>query len=78
MTALHITPTEASRDQGRHFDMARAPDKIRVGLIRCDLHGVYYAALMEEHDPLKLRSPRPPDYKGGVRQIRRIWILKSG
>ena len=33
-------------------------DKIRVGLIRCDLHGVYYAALMADHDPLKLRCKR--------------------
>jgi len=33
-------------------------DKIRVGLIRCDLHGVYYAALMADHDPLKLHSMR--------------------
>jgi predicted dehydrogenase len=27
-------------------------DKVRVGLINCDLHGLYYGALMEEHDPL--------------------------
>jgi predicted dehydrogenase len=33
------------------------PEKIRVGLIRCDTHGAYYAALMDEHDPLKLRNP---------------------
>ena len=38
-------------------------DTIRVGLIRCDLHGVYYGSLIAEHDPLKLRSPRPPEYK---------------
>ena len=24
---------------------------IRVGLVRCDLHGLYYGALMEKHDP---------------------------
>ena len=38
-------------------------ETIRVGLIRCDLHAVYYSSLIAEHDPLKLRSPRPPDYK---------------
>jgi len=30
--------------------------KIRVGMIGCDLHGLYYGALMEEHDPLVMRS----------------------
>lgn len=29
---------------------------IRVGIIRCDLHGFYYAVLMDEHDPLLLRE----------------------
>ena len=29
---------------------------IRVGLIRCDLHGIYYGALMADHDPLILRE----------------------
>jgi len=28
---------------------------IRVGIIRCDLHAAYYAALFARHDPLKLR-----------------------
>ena len=37
--------------------------KIRVGIIRCDLHGVYYGTLMDKHDPLKFRSPRPPGYE---------------
>jgi predicted dehydrogenase len=32
---------------------------IRVGLIRCDTHGAYYAALMDRHDPLRLRNPAP-------------------
>lgn len=32
---------------------------IRVGLIRCDLHAIYYGALMAKHDPLVLRSPPP-------------------
>ncbi|MDP6506328.1 MAG: Gfo/Idh/MocA family oxidoreductase [Planctomycetota bacterium] len=35
------------------------PEKIRVGLIRCDTHGAYYAPLMDEHDPLKLQMPVP-------------------
>jgi predicted dehydrogenase len=30
---------------------------VRVGIIRCDLHAIYYAALMEKHDPLMLRRP---------------------
>ncbi|MBM4079811.1 MAG: hypothetical protein FJ278_08940, partial [Planctomycetes bacterium] len=35
------------------------PENIRVGLIRCDTHGAYYAALMDKHDPLRLRFPVP-------------------
>jgi len=35
------------------------PKKIRVGLIRCDMHGAYFASLMAEHDPLLLRNPMP-------------------
>ena len=31
--------------------------KSRVGLIRCDMHGMYYGALMAEHDPLRLQRP---------------------
>ena len=31
---------------------------IRVGLIRCDLHGMYYAALMAKHDPIALRDDK--------------------
>jgi len=30
---------------------------IRVGIIRCDTHGMYYGALMGKHDPLVLRGP---------------------
>ena len=33
------------------------PETIRVGLIRCDMHGVYFASLMAPHDPLLLRDP---------------------
>jgi predicted dehydrogenase len=32
--------------------------KIRVGLINCDLHGMYYAALMSKHDPIALRDDK--------------------
>lgn len=35
--------------------------EIRVGLIRCDTHGAYFAALMDRHDPMLLRSPQPPN-----------------
>jgi len=31
-------------------------DTIRVGMIGCDLHALYYGALMAEHDPLVLRD----------------------
>ena len=34
--------------------MAKA---IRVGLIRCDTHAAYYAALIDNHDPLMFRGP---------------------
>lgn len=34
--------------------MANKP--IRVGMIHCDLHALYYGALMFKHDPLKLRE----------------------
>ena len=34
-------------------------EKIRVGLIRCDTHGMYYGPLFEKHDPLRLRAPSP-------------------
>lgn len=32
---------------------------IKVGIIRCDTHGAYFAPLMAAHDPLKLREPVP-------------------
>lgn len=31
--------------------------KIRVGIIRCNTHGMYYGALIDRHDPLVLRGP---------------------
>jgi predicted dehydrogenase len=31
--------------------------KIRTGVIRCDLHAIYYANLIQEHDPHLLRQP---------------------
>ncbi len=34
-------------------------DKIRVGLIRCDVHGWWYSALFAEHDPLLYRKYDP-------------------
>ena len=33
---------------------------IRVGLIRCDTHGAYYAGLFAPHDPLRLQHPLKP------------------
>jgi len=35
------------------------PSNIRVGLIRCDTHGAYYAPLMADHDPVLLDQPVP-------------------
>ncbi len=34
-----------------------AREKIRTGVIRCDLHAIYYANLIQEHDPYILREP---------------------
>ncbi len=39
---------------------------IRVGMIRCDLHAVYYATLMDKHDPVMLA--RPPETSSGIRK----------
>ena len=35
-------------------------EPIRVGLIRCDTHGAYYAGLFAPHDPLRLQRPLDP------------------
>lgn len=32
-------------------------DRIRTGIIRCDLHAIYYANLIQKHDPYLLREP---------------------
>jgi predicted dehydrogenase len=32
-------------------------DKIRTGIIRCDLHAIYYANPIQKHDPYLLREP---------------------
>jgi predicted dehydrogenase len=32
---------------------------IRVGMLRCDCHALYYACIMAEHDPYVLRAPVP-------------------
>ncbi len=34
-------------------------DPIKVGIIRCDTHGAYFAPLMAPHDPLQLQRPVP-------------------
>ena len=31
--------------------------KIKLGIIRCDMHGMYYGALMADHDPYRLQKP---------------------
>jgi predicted dehydrogenase len=30
---------------------------IKLGIIRCDMHGMYYGALMAKHDPYQLQKP---------------------
>jgi predicted dehydrogenase len=37
--------------------MAKQGDKIRIGIIRLDTHGMYYGPLLDKHDPLVLRGP---------------------
>ncbi|MEN8229398.1 MAG: Gfo/Idh/MocA family oxidoreductase [Bacteroidota bacterium] len=37
-----------------------AEKPIRVGLIRCDTHGMWFGAQMQKHDPLLLSMPVPP------------------
>lgn len=50
-------PTIPAPGSGTTETRAREADKpLRVGLINCDLHGLYYAALFEDYDPLKLRD----------------------
>lgn len=34
---------------------------IRVGLIRCDTHGMWFGPQMQKHDPLLFSMPVPPD-----------------
>ena len=34
-------------------------DVIRVGLIRCDTHGLWYGPMMAPHDPLVFQRPKP-------------------
>lgn len=41
--------------------MITSSEKIKVGLIRCDMHGIWFAALMAEHDPKLLQRPMPPE-----------------
>jgi len=37
--------------------MTSTRHKIRTGIIRCDLHAIYYANLIQKHDPYLLREP---------------------
>ena len=70
LAASPASPQNASNnpaDQAK-IDVKRADAKpIRVGLIRCDTHGMYYAALMVEHYPLLLMRPPGP---GSARRSR--------
>ena len=61
--AARPSPAARPRRRRRRRQRPRPPKRkattgkpIRVGLIRCDLHGNYYAALMSDHDPEALRS----------------------
>jgi predicted dehydrogenase len=39
------------------FAQAEETKPIRVGIIRCDTHGMYFGPLLGRHDPWKLRDP---------------------
>jgi len=59
--------------------------KIRVGIIRCDLHAVYYGALMDRHNPFLLRFPVMEREREKVKPERYIkvnpcydWLTGSG
>ena len=54
--------------------MSSRPKPIRVGMIHLDLHAVYYAALMDKHDPIKLRGP----ILGLSGEVRSGWQKGSG
>ncbi len=47
--------------------MARKSRQIRVGIIRCDAHALYYGVLMDDFDPQLLKDPGLPKsmYWGG-------------
>ncbi len=53
--ALSSLATTATASQDAGEDKNKRP--IRVGLIRCDTHGMYFGALMDKHDPLLLLHP---------------------
>jgi predicted dehydrogenase len=61
---LHATTPAPATEAAKPAKVAESwPEKphggrvIKVGIIRCDSHGMYYGPLMGRHDPLKLRDP---------------------
>jgi predicted dehydrogenase len=58
-SGLFVLALTAMFVRRRHFKMRN----IRVGLIRCDTHGIWFGALMAEHDPKVLQRPMPPEEK---------------
>ena len=49
-----------AQNQAKTTDSAKP---IRVGLIRCDSHGMWFGPQMQKHDPLLLQLPVPMDQK---------------
>lgn len=47
-----------------HREKLQQKKPIRVGLIGCDTHGMWFGAQMQKHDPLLFRMPIPMDQKG--------------
>ena len=49
--------------------------KIRVGLIRCDGHGLYFGALAAPHDPLQLQMPIPrEEFRAGAAEFEKYRV----
>ncbi|NUQ62848.1 MAG: Gfo/Idh/MocA family oxidoreductase [Pirellulales bacterium] len=63
--AAAAEPAEKARESPRDPMLvggkACNADPIRVGLIRCDTHGMYYGALMARHEALLLENPPSVD-----------------
>jgi hypothetical protein len=55
--ALMLTASILPLRSGPCFVLTEETKPIRVGIIRCDTHGMYFGPLLGKHDPWKLRDP---------------------